>query len=68
MVTYAKERYSGMSLTGLQSSWYPGGRAERAEDLKKVEKLLHLAKEKQKQASLFKFFHVMRYVIVTRSS
>lgn len=33
MVAYAKERYGGMSLSGMQGSWYPGGRADRAREL-----------------------------------
>ena len=33
MVAYAKERYGGMSLSGMQGSWYPGGKADRAREL-----------------------------------
>ena len=41
MVAYAKERYSGMSLTGMQSSWYPGGNAESAQELSGVISQVH---------------------------
>jgi predicted aldo/keto reductase-like oxidoreductase len=34
MLEYAQDRYGGLATSGGQSSWYPGGRAERALELR----------------------------------